>query len=94
MAVLGAEGFISLPSHCAALMAGSFAIVFALNLARDLLPGKVREMDTITHGCGFDFLPRCLVGCQYVIRWTYCTGLAVDRLKRLELIIVQCLALY
>jgi OPT family oligopeptide transporter len=55
MAVLGAQGFSNLPSHCAQLMAGFFGIAFALNLARDFLPEKYGKWVPLPMGVALTF---------------------------------------
>ena len=40
MAIIGTEGFGSLPMHCATLMAGFFGMAVAICVLRDLLPKK------------------------------------------------------
>jgi OPT family oligopeptide transporter len=55
MAVLGAQGFSNLPSHCAELMIGFFAIAFALNFARDFLPEKFGKWVPLPMGVALTF---------------------------------------
>lgn len=40
MAIIGVEGFASLPKHCLTLSAGFFVFAFLLSVARDVLPPK------------------------------------------------------
>ncbi|XP_078432637.1 putative metal-nicotianamine transporter YSL6 [Wolffia australiana] len=41
MAILGVEGFGALPKHCLGLCGGFFAAALAVNLLRDVAPGRV-----------------------------------------------------
>lgn len=41
MAILGVNGFSSLPKHCLTLCYGMFAVAVLVNLVRDLVPEKV-----------------------------------------------------
>ncbi|KAH7550071.1 hypothetical protein JRO89_XS13G0130100 [Xanthoceras sorbifolium] len=41
MAIVGVEGFSALPHHCLQLCYGFFAFAVAVNLVRDLSPGKI-----------------------------------------------------
>jgi len=40
MAIMGTEGFSSLPKHCTALMAGFFAMGILICIIRDILPKR------------------------------------------------------
>lgn len=43
MAILGVEGFSSLPQHCLAICIGFFIAALVINLARDLIPKKYSQ---------------------------------------------------
>lgn len=43
MAILGVEGFSSLPQHCLAICIGFFLAALAINLVRDVTPKKVSQ---------------------------------------------------
>ncbi|CAL9753400.1 unnamed protein product [Musa acuminata subsp. burmannicoides] len=55
MAILGVDGFSSLPKHCLALCYSFFALAIAINLAKDLSPKKVARLIPIPMAMAIPF---------------------------------------
>ncbi|KAK3158604.1 hypothetical protein QOZ80_2AG0139270 [Eleusine coracana subsp. coracana] len=56
MAILGVEGFSSLPRHCLTLTAGFFAFAFILSVARDIVPHKYAKFVPLPMAMAVPFL--------------------------------------
>ncbi|CAA0817096.1 Metal-nicotianamine transporter YSL3 [Striga hermonthica] len=63
MAILGVEGFSALPTHCLELCYGFFAFAVAVNLVRDVVPGRYRRWVPLPMAMAVPFL----VGAYFAI---------------------------